>query len=218
MPILDAITQDLDWREGELASMRLLLMRRDLSPLQRETLLRAAWALLYAHYEGFCKTSLTLFYEEISSRDLQCRNLPLATQLQALEKEIKDLKNMTSADALQKIRTFEASHLHKPPVFGDVDTKSNLWPDLLIELLAMADLASDEVEANKRQLKTLVARRNEIAHGRKNFISEVSYYLVYERAVYEVMYDLALGIDSRLRKPPYEHSQAQEMSGLSAQA
>jgi hypothetical protein len=218
MSILDAITQDLDWREGEISSMRLLLKKRDLSPLQRETLLRAAWALLYAHYEGFCKTTLTLFYEEISRRNLNCGALPLSTQIQALEKEIKALKNMNSSDALQKIRAFEACHFCRPPVFDDVDTKSNLWPDLLVQLLEMADLTSEQVERNRVKLKTLVSRRNEIAHGRKNFINEVSYYLEYERAVYEVMYDLALGIDSRLKQPPYGPNAVQEPPVLTRQS
>jgi hypothetical protein len=53
MAIIDDISRDLDWREAEIASMRLLLNRKDISAKQIEVLLRAAWALLYAHYEGF---------------------------------------------------------------------------------------------------------------------------------------------------------------------
>jgi len=203
MSILDDITRDLDWREGEIASMRLLLSRPDLSPLQRETLLRAAWALLYAHYEGFCKNSLGLFYGEVSRLCLQCRELPAPTQALALDSAIKDLRSMTTSEALDAIRLFEANHFCNQPAFGEVDTKSNLWPDLLVDLLNDADLHSNLVQSHRTKLRTLVSRRNDIAHGQRNLIKEIGYYLEYEQAVYDVMYDIALCIDSRLKASPY---------------
>lgn len=203
MSILDDITRDLDWREGEIASMRLLLSRADLSPLQRETLLRAAWALLYAHYEGFCKTSLSLFYDEVTKLCLECSALPAPTQAIALESVVKELKNMTTTEALDAIRLFDVNHYCSQPLFGDVNTKSNLWPDLLIDLLRDADLHSDLVQHHWIRLRTLVSRRNDIAHGKQSLIKEVDYYIEYEQAVYDVMYDIALRIDSRLKLPPY---------------
>jgi len=64
-------------------------------------------------------------------------------------------------------------------------------------------LDSRTVEKNRPKLTTLVARRNEIAHGQKNFIAEFRYYRTYETAVYEVMYDLALQVEERLASNPY---------------
>ncbi|WP_198013964.1 MAE_28990/MAE_18760 family HEPN-like nuclease [Desulforegula conservatrix] len=52
---IDIITKDLEWREREIAAMRLLIYRPDLTNSQRSALLRAGWAMLYAHYEGFIK-------------------------------------------------------------------------------------------------------------------------------------------------------------------
>jgi len=46
---LDVISDDLDWREAELGSLKLLLSRNDVSEHQKLVLLRASWALLYAH-------------------------------------------------------------------------------------------------------------------------------------------------------------------------
>ena len=191
MAIIDDISRDLDWREAEIASMRLLLCRKDISSKQIEVLLRAAWALLYAHYEGFVKYCLTLFYDEISARSIKCEDLPTATQIFALAKALKQIRTMPPVDMIYEVTNFKSNHLDSLATFPEVDTDSNLWPETLISLLASADLDSKVVENNRPKLTTLVARRNKIAHGQKNFIAEFRYYRTYETAVYEVMYDLA---------------------------
>lgn len=203
MAIIDDISRDLDWREAEIASMRLLLSRRDISSKQVEVLLRAAWALLYAHYEGFIKYCLTLFYEEISARSVKCENLPIPTQIFALAKILKQIRTMPPAEMINEVTNFQSRHLDSFASFPEVDTDSNLWPETLIALLISADLDSRTVEKNHQKLATLVARRNKIAHGQKNFIAEFRYYRTYETAVYEVMYDLALQVEERLASNPY---------------
>jgi len=203
MAIIDDISRDLDWREAEIASMRLLLNRKDISSKQIEVLLRAAWALLYAHYEGFVKYCLTLFYEEISIRSVKCESLPISTQVFALTKVLKQIRALPPADMIAEVTNFKSKHLDSLASFPEVDTDSNLWPQTLIALLASADLDSRTVEMNRPKLATLVSRRNEIAHGQKNFIAEYPYYLTYETAVYEVMYDLALQVEARLASTPY---------------
>lgn len=60
---LEIISEDLDWREAELGSLKLMLARTDTTEHQRVVLLRSCWALLYAHYEGFVKTALTVFFD-----------------------------------------------------------------------------------------------------------------------------------------------------------
>lgn len=63
MSVLNALTDELNWRETEIASMRILLLSGSGTPSQQTVLLRAAWALLYAHYEGFCKNALVIFFD-----------------------------------------------------------------------------------------------------------------------------------------------------------
>lgn len=207
MPVLDTITSDLDWREGEIASLRLTLQSSSITPVQRRALLRAAWALLYAHYEGFCKNALTIFYDHVANSGISCRSLPDATRLLALHKSISKMRTKEIDQLYTEVINFEVTHLQSTPVFPEVDTDSNLWPSKLIELLNQADLSTNKVSEHQIKLRTLVARRNRIAHGECNIIEEVEYYLSYEEAVYEVLYDLAYQIDSRLSSPPYANAE-----------
>jgi len=209
MNILESISSDLDWREKEIASMRILLSSSGVTATQKVGLLRAAWAMLYAHYEGFCKNTLTAFYDVISRSGISCRDLPQSTKLFAVENNLRRLKNLPNGDFLDEIVNFHSSHLSVSPEFPDVDTQSNLWPNVLIKLLEAADLSTEKASEHEIKLNTLVSRRNKIAHGENNLIAEVKYYLTYESAVYDIMYDLAIQVDSRLSLPPYS-VQAQE--------
>ncbi len=203
MSILDSLTTDLDWRESELASLKLLLKKNNITSIQKEVLLRAAWAMLYAHYEGFSKFCLTVFYDEAAKRLADCETLPVRTKVFALDQHLKTLKNLSSLDMLEEMETFFNYVKTTKPTFPEVNTKSNLWPDVMQELLLDADITVNEFSFHATKLKTLVSRRNSIAHGQKNFIDEVDYYLTYEHVVYEVLYSLVFSIESRLNQAPY---------------
>ena len=159
--------------------------------------------MLYAHYEGFCRNTLTAFFDAVAMSGIMCNRLPHSTKLFALRDKLNSMKRMTTEDLFYNIGSFQADILSSPPQFPEVDTQSNLWPNVLIEILEMADLNSDKAKEHELKLKTLVSRRNKIAHGENNIITEVGYYHSYEEAVYDVMYDIAIQVDNRLSKFPY---------------
>ncbi|KTQ92667.1 hypothetical protein NS226_15365 [Aureimonas ureilytica] len=203
MTIIDELTADLDWRETELALMKVFLQRRDFSPKQHEVLTRAAWSLLYSHYEGFCKFSLTLYFENIANTQKSCIVLPAKTKTFAMTKEIKRLKNLPAEDFISSLEQFTNGPIACAPEFPDVDTKSNLWPNVLEELLEYADIKCPAVDHNRQLLKSLVTSRNGIAHGEKIF-EEITKYQAMENAVYQVLYELAFAIETRLQNKPFK--------------
>jgi hypothetical protein len=69
--------------------------------------------------------------------------------------------------------------------------------------LTAADINISTLEKNSFLIKTLVSRRNNIAHGKNDLIEEVSYYRTYESAVYDLMYELAFALEKRINEPPY---------------
>lgn len=203
MSVLDSLTRDLDWRETEIASMRLLLLSGSFSAAQNTVLLRAAWALLYAHYEGFCKNALSTFFDAAQGSGVKCSALPDRMKIHALGDVLQRIRSLPNPHCLAEIESFSDSYLDKTPEFPEVDARSNLWPNVLIELLEMADLSPAKVQEHRMKLATLVARRNGIAHGENNMIPEFAYYKSYEDVVYEVIYDLAFQVDEKLQNAPF---------------
>lgn len=202
MEPIDEITADLDWRETELGLLKIFLQRKDITPRQHAVLARAAWSLLYAHYEGFCKFCLTLFFERAAVAAKNCQFLPIKTREFALLSELKRIRQLPNSDLLTAIETFGSKVAATAPKFPEVDTKSNLWPSTLDQLLELADIKCSALNKNRLLLNALVGKRNGIAHG-EAVTANYSDYLRHENAAYEVMYELALLVDARLRAPPY---------------
>ena len=195
---MQELQRDLDWREAEIAMMRLFLTNSTADKLDRTVLLRASWALLYAHFEGFSKFALTVYYDNLQRLGVKCGELAPSTQAFALASWLKETRSATARDFVSRVRDFEASILMSAVSFPEVQTNSNLWPQKLDELLQDADLSVQSLEKHYNKLKTLVARRNKIAHGEQDLINELPYYISYENAVIDVLYELAFAIDEKL--------------------
>lgn len=203
MSIIDEITNDLNWRETELGLLKILLQRNKINTKQHQVIARAAWALLYAHYEGFSKFCLTIFFDYAKRVPLSCDVLPEKTKYFALGSAIKKLRNADSIAFLRELTDFVQNVVTGPPTFPDVDTESNLWPSVLEKLLEIADIDCPALDKHRVKIKTLVGRRNKIAHGEQDIIANYDYYVSYEVAVYEVMYELAFQVEERLKRVPY---------------
>lgn len=198
MTPFDEIERDLDWREAELAVLRLFLANEDITEREKRVLFRAAWALLYAHFEGFCKFALTVYFDALKNSGERCDNFAPKTQAFALSERLKAIRNLPPVDFISAMRCFEANVLAEPISFPEVDTESNLSPKILERLLEDADLELKSLPLHNRSLFTLVSRRNKIAHGEREIIPEFEYYLQFEVAAKDVMNELALVIDEKL--------------------
>lgn len=183
---------DLDWREAEFAVFREMLTLTKPNTTRSRTLFRAGWALLYAHYEGYCKFCLDLYLDALSRLLPDCHLLPDPLLVFLLKREIGNLRKLPAIDIHQFITSEYEIICNSPPSNRQVDTQSNLWPELLRNLLNDTAVGTSSVDIDDRKLKTLVARRNDIAHGKKVFIDDLSYYADYEYAVMETMYSLTL--------------------------
>lgn len=199
MTPLQEIERDLDWREAELAILKITLANEHLSDREKLVLFRAGWALLYAHYEGFCKFALTVYFDTIRRSGKCHKDLPPKMQALALDKHMKAVRSLPTPDLISQIATFEADYMNRSAEFPEVETESNLWPSTLEKLLDGAEISLASLDMNNRSIATLVSRRNKIAHGERDIIPEYAYYIQFEDAVRTIMYDLAISIDDKLK-------------------
>jgi hypothetical protein len=199
MTPFEEIEQDLDWREAELAAMRLLIVGAK-SEFEKLVLTRAAWALLYAHFEGFTKFALTVYYDELQRLGKKVSDLPVETQCFSLRPKLKEIRNLPTQDMLEALKNFSSGYLGVSCSFPDVDTKSNLYADTLNGLVIDAGINLPSLSLYNNKINTLVRRRNKIAHGEKDLISEFDYYISFEDAIKTILYDLALEIDRKIEE------------------
>lgn len=203
--VTEELSSDLRWREDELAMMRKQLIVAPLGSLQEKVLLRANLAMIYAHYEGFCKFALELYIDSLEKLRLKRKDLnwPLAAfSLANLQKEL-----MAESDRNKFFARFMTEfdkHLDMAAEYERPRQIANLWPDLLAEWLIRLNLSAQYVTSERTLLESLVTSRNQIAHGKKLMVSSRSQLDRYAHAAQLAMHEVALGIADALEKKTYK--------------
>lgn len=194
----EELEADLRWREAELASLkRLAIVNSDNEVVYRATL-RACWALLYAHFEGFTKFAWEFLLDEIESEQISIKDLSEEFQVLALEKLFRVLRGNIEAKSLWMF--FESTlpeEVNKNAVFHSecrLETESNLWPNIFERECARVGIKSSVLDEARARIKALVSRRNDIAHGKNMTIRSVDEYTEYENATFLVLHDLAVQV------------------------
>ncbi len=199
------ITDDLAWREAELASMKKQILEVAPGSPAHRVLLRAALALLYAHYEGFCKIAWEIYIEALSKSGL--RRLDCRPQIAcfSMQRAFRELRGDLSPGAIWEFCTKTFRELLSQPLeFGGTpDTRSNLYPDLLSANCDLLELPHGAADSHALRLSALVSRRNDIAHGTKHDVRDLEEYIEYEDVVKLVMYELGLGVIDALQEESY---------------
>ncbi|MHB9098106.1 MAG: MAE_28990/MAE_18760 family HEPN-like nuclease [Syntrophales bacterium] len=199
------IEQDLTWRETELATLKTLAVGATIGTPRHQALLRALWALLYAHYEGFCKFAWDTFLDHLQSAAPVRSQCSSSIARFSLNEHFRKFKGNLSAESIWKLCTTEFNDLLAQQVsFGDrLETQSNLWPDLCRSNSASIGLPHAAVDRQQTRLKALVSRRNDIAHGQPMVIRSLQDYQEYENAAFDVMYELAEAVIDCLNNAKY---------------
>lgn len=206
---LDAdLEQDLKWREAELASLKRLAIGATAgSPTQRG-LLRAMWALLYAHFEGFTKFCWDTVLDHVQAASVPANSLDTCFALLALEPTFKAHRaNLNSLAIWEFFQAVLPDSLSKAAAFPEesrLKTESNLWPNIFERESGRIGIQCNELSKSRIRIKALVARRNDIAHGKNMTIATLAEYHEYENATLCVMHELAIKSIDMIEQRKYQ--------------
>ena len=167
MTIQEEIAADIDWRNAELAELKVILHKAHLTQVQQETFIRYIVPAVYAIWEGFVKKSISLYSKEINNS-----NIPLVSLHENL---LTHAITMNDKLALDRARTifktqkefslYISEFLNREfPLDGKIPTKSNINSEVLTAILERFNLGAIE-KKQKGKLDKLLKYRNTIAHG-----------------------------------------------------
>lgn len=167
--LIDKIAQDLVWRRKELTDLRALVQEFRNDTLRSRVLIRAAVALLYAHWEGFVKTSSSYYLEYVASHRLPYGRLAanfVGLTLKSKFYELGASEKISAGNVLAEFFCTALDRQSNVPYKDGVNTKSNLSSKVLIDILDALGLATSQFSTRLNFIDTnLVNPRNHIAHG-----------------------------------------------------
>lgn len=201
------LDNDLKWREDELASLKHHAISTRNSPVPHRAALRALWAMLYAHYEGFTKFCWELALDEIERSNVRRCDVLDTLAIASLENVFVEFRANTKSSRIWEFAKIELpNEMNGHAKFDSrcrFSTGSNLWPDVFLRETLKLGVRCSKVNESMIQLKALVSRRNKIAHGEQMVINTLNEYKPYEDAAKLVMYELACEIDDLLSNKLY---------------
>lgn len=201
------LENDLRWREAELASLKRIVIVSSGNNVTYQAMLRASWALLYAHFEGFTKFCWDVLLDQVQQRNLSISQLDPKFQLLALEKPFRELRgNMSSSSILNFYSVYMPELLKNTALFHQdyrPNPDSNLWPNVFERECSRVGIVSEQLNEQRSRIRTLVSRRNDIAHGKTMTINSIAEYSEYENAVMLVLHELAVTILDIIEQEKY---------------
>ena len=166
----DKLDSDLYWRRKELT-----LLKSDIKKSERaekEMLIRAGIALLYAHWEGFIKNSAEYYLQYIVSKRLSLNELCPGLLTIALKKKLNEfVQSRKISNNLKLVEYFLYNLEERANLSSNIDTKSNLNSSVFRDIiLSIGLIYRPEFEVRSQIIDSkLLNNRNIIAHG--NYLS-----------------------------------------------
>lgn len=199
------IERDLAWREAEIGTLKLLLASSSTGSDRQRALMRACCAMMYAHYEGFCRFCWTLMLSTIERQSLLRQELAEPLARRAMASVFRTLRGDTSDINLWQFATTAfSSQLRERATFQEeIDTDSNLWPSVAKKINDSIGVQCPMFDLHETELRQLVGRRNKIAHGEKLEIENLGQLQKLEHAAMLAMHELALAVVECLDRKSY---------------
>ena len=165
------LDNELAWRKKELIdlSQNIKVSTGD-NPIP---LIRCGIPIIYAHWEGFVKNSLSYYLEHVSKQNVPFVELKRNFLGVKLKKEIDDFcgtgktKNSIHTKTVELVLENMENGTSNIPYKNQIDTKSNLNSALFKDLMNLVGVDYSEFETSFNLIdEQLLNMRNNIAHGR----------------------------------------------------
>lgn len=181
LELSDAIDAETAWRQQELSV--LVTGVKASSGVALNVSVRSAVALLYAHWEGWIKSTAKLYVIYVNSQRLHYDQLSAAWLGNALKVKMDTFKESSRADTHRQFANVVLSGLQaRASVSEDlVRSDSNLNSVVLGDITNRLDLASDFFATKSHMIDVqLLKARNNIAHGDYLDVDAEDYLLLHD--------------------------------------
>lgn len=205
MTIQEEISADIDWRNGELAELRVILHKAKLTDNQKKTYIRYIVPAIYSLWEGFIKNSLELYGKVIRDSGVPLISLHenlLTHAITGHDKLALD-RERTNFQTQKEFSLLISDFLTSPfPLQCKLPTKSNVNYEVLTDLLIKFNLGVIDRKIGK-SLDKLLRFRNTIAHGDNSIPVKEENIDEFSQLLQDLMLDVFNRIDEAVNDKTY---------------
>ena len=218
--VRDELEYESKWRQKELLNLHNLLMHIP-NEEEKRVYRKALITMLYAHFEGFCKSALRIYIRAINEEKIPCFKVneciaasSLVDIFQAIDDPNKNCDFFAGASPHKNTKRFFRHHYfivelnnllnHEVNLSKEIlDTDSNLKIHVLGKILYELGLSYNLFDSHSGIISNLVDRRNYYAHGENVGGIDERNYLILLESTNTIMNDLKNILFESLRNKSY---------------
>jgi hypothetical protein len=173
----DFLDKEFSWRLKEISNLNTTIKKTKFP--QQRSLIRAGIPILYAHWEGFIKTSTEAYINYVSNQKEKYKDLEYCFIVRGLKNKINLLSDSNKFSKNIEIVDFILDKLESTasiPYRGVVHTNSNLSSEIFKEIAFSVGIDTSHYETRYKFIdERILRKRNQIAHGEFMGIDKDSY-------------------------------------------
>lgn len=180
------LDNELAWRKKELINIKGFVDKQK-EKRTEQTMLRCAVMSLYAHWEGFIKEAgkAYLFYIFfLEKKYTEINNNLIALSLKKRFSAHSDINSFQLYKSITDFFLLDTAFdiiADSPNIDFEIDTKSNLNPQILKDLINKLGFDYNLYETKEKPvIDKLLEIRNKVAHGNKEYIDYESYIFLHD--------------------------------------
>lgn len=201
---------ELAWRQEDLAFFKNQLNNVS-GELEKNKYRKSLVLILYSHMEGYIKIALQTYIKYINEQNLPRKDVVSGLMAASMHLEFNAYDNLDRKCDIFRRELPEDTILHRffrrvdlldqledfknqPLVIDDsvIDTESNLWYIVLQKNLYKIGLPVDMFDQYRRDIDSLVNRRNSIAHGNSRSGVTSQEFSNWEEKIKRIMNDVTI--------------------------
>lgn len=205
MTILENIKSDIDWRMGELASLKTIPHRYNMATHHKSLLKTYLVPAIYAIWEGFVSNTMLAYIMEINKEEITAEHIKMDILLYKADMDEKLNLTVSRTSRVQQEKFFKNifSTLTNPiKITPKVQTKSNVNLEVVNHLLTSFGLELLP-ESYERGLNKLLNFRNKIAHGEKAISVKDDHITEFTQLINDLMVEIATRVEEGLINKTY---------------
>lgn len=161
------ISEDINWRKGQLLICKTLPFLHSFSDDHKFFLVKNSIPIIYSIWEGFVQCSFQTYARELNRLNLSKQELCNNIVVHTLESKFPQLRSypLDYTKRERFITQFDDFLINSFSINNKVDTESNVGLSVLNKLLHKFNLQNIPHYPYEQDLKNLLAFRNRISHG-----------------------------------------------------
>ena len=205
MTPIESIVSDMNWRLGELASLKSIPFRYHMQQSHIWQLKKHLVPAIYALWEGFVVNSFEVYIKQINSRQIRIEDIDVNILLYMTEADEKlclstpRFKRESKLNFVENIKTVFGTPVHIPP---KVVTKSNVNYEVANNLLTCFNMRILPA-CYKHKLDKLLKFRNMIAHGDRAITVKDEDISVFSQLVNDLMAEITERVEEAIEGEQY---------------